>query len=340
MEIKPLISVLLPVYNCELYIKEAVDSILGQTYTNFELIIIDDCSTDATVSILKTYNDARINLIVKPQNSGYTNSLNYGISIAKGKYIARMDGDDISLPKRFEKQVFFLENNPDVVLCGTCYSVIGTDTFIMLPENNEEIKFTMLKYCPVGHPTVIMRKSTLEQLPFVYDISKEPAEDYDLWVRLINLGKLHNLQEILLMYRMHGNQVSVSRNSIQKSRANEAKLLAINYLDILILDSEKKSYLNIINCNESTKYIDILIFSDLKIKLIKANQNTFFNKIKFEIFLNDAEKKSIKKYFLRNNENNPIKFFRYLKLKSSMNEKLSLTYEIKLFIKSFVFFKK
>ena len=98
----PTITVLMPVYNCALYINEAMDSILSQTFDDFEFLIIDDASTDDTVSIIKSYNDPRIQLVEKPVNTGYTNSLNYGLSIANGKYIARMDGDDISLPERFQ----------------------------------------------------------------------------------------------------------------------------------------------------------------------------------------------------------------------------------------------
>lgn len=122
--VKPLISVLMPVYNCSKYIHSSTTSILNQTFSDIELIIIDDCSTDNTVDIIKTFNDKRIVLIVKQKNSGITNSLNYALDIAKGKYIARMDGDDISNIDRLEKQYEFMEGHPDVVLCGGGYEVI------------------------------------------------------------------------------------------------------------------------------------------------------------------------------------------------------------------------
>ena len=112
----PKITVLMPVYNCELYIQEAIESILHETYSDFEFLILDDASTDQTVSIIKKYKDACIQLIEKLLKAGYTNSLNYGLTIARGKYIARMDGDDISFPDRFVKQVTYLEANPGVVL--------------------------------------------------------------------------------------------------------------------------------------------------------------------------------------------------------------------------------
>ena len=123
----PKITVLLPVYNCELYVRTAIESILNQTFTDFEFLIIDDASTDKTLAVLKKIKDSRIQLIEKPVNSGYTNSLNYGLQMAKGKYIARMDGDDISHPERFAKQIVYLEAHPEVVVCGTTYKIVGND---------------------------------------------------------------------------------------------------------------------------------------------------------------------------------------------------------------------
>lgn len=157
----PTITVLMPVFNCELYIKDAVDSILNQTYNNFEFLIIDDASTDETVSIIKAYTDSRIKLIEKPINTGLTNSLNQGLKLAKGKYIARMDGDDISLPERFEKQITFLEKNPEVVLCGSWFNVIGSELVIKTPENYEDIKLALLKGNCIAHPSVMMRNKFL-----------------------------------------------------------------------------------------------------------------------------------------------------------------------------------
>jgi glycosyltransferase involved in cell wall biosynthesis len=146
----PKITVLIPVYNCELYIQEVLESILHQTYSDFEFLILDDASTDQTVSIIKKYKGARIQLIEKLLKAGYTNSLNYGLTIARGKYIARMDGDDISFPDRFVKQVTYLEANPGVVLCGTSYKIIGNGKQLSFPENHEAIKLALLRgelYC-------------------------------------------------------------------------------------------------------------------------------------------------------------------------------------------------
>lgn len=227
----PIVSVIMPVYNCEKYIQEAVESILNQTYTNFELLIIDDCSTDKTVSIINNFKDPRIKLNVKEKNTGYTNSLNYGLTIAIGKYIARMDGDDISLPERFEKQVSFLEENQDVVLCGTAYKIMHNKRYITFPEKHDLIKVRMLKGNQIAHPSVVIRASILKEHHLEYNPKMEPAEDYDLWTRMLCLGKFHNLQEPLLNYRIHEKQVSTQFKNIQLANDIDIKLFLWHQLD-------------------------------------------------------------------------------------------------------------
>jgi glycosyltransferase involved in cell wall biosynthesis len=209
----PEISVVLPVYNCDKFIFEAIQSVLNQSYTKYEVIIIDDCSTDKTVEIIKGFKDARIKLIVKEKNTGYTDSLNYAISIAKGKYIARMDGDDICLPCRFEKQIAFLESNKNVILCGSGIQIIGTDTILHHPSSHDEIKVKLCFGSSFYHPTVMGRKEFFIKNP--YNRNLEPAEDYDLWTRLAFQGELANLEEVLLVYRVHENQVSQVMNKYQ-----------------------------------------------------------------------------------------------------------------------------
>jgi glycosyltransferase involved in cell wall biosynthesis len=214
----PKVSVILPVYNCEQYIYETVLSVLKQTFTDFELLIVDDCSTDKSVSIIREFNDSRINLIIKQKNTGYTDSLNYAVSIAKGKYIARMDGDDICLPTRFEKQVAFLEKNTDVILCGTAIQFIGFYNGIkQYPLKHEDIKIKLCFVTPFCHPSVMGKKEVFLQFP--YDKNFEPAEDIHLWSRIVKMGKLENLDEILLNYRTHEMQVSVSKKEIQNQKA-------------------------------------------------------------------------------------------------------------------------
>ena len=336
----PKITVLMPVYNCELYIREAIDSILNQTLTDFEFLIIDDASTDKTVEVIKTYNEGRIKLVVKPSNTGYTNSLNYGLQVAKGEYIARMDGDDISFSERFAKQVAFLDANPDVVLCGSWFSIIDSGTVKKLPENNEAIKLALLRGNCIAHPSVMMRKQILNELSVVYDVSKEPAEDYDLWVRLLSLGKLHNLQEALLNYRMHSTQVSHKRAEEQKKRVIETKFELINLLGIVWDAGEHKVFEKIFKENTIINFSEIKIFKQMQRKLfLSNNSNCFFESNGFKQYLSELEYIVLKKCFYRQKRHSPLMYLEYLLAKCKWNVKLSTEQEIKLGIKSMLFWK-
>lgn len=235
MNKSPKISVILPVYNCELYIKETIDSVLNQTFSDFELLIIDDCSTDKTVSVIKECLDERICLIEKETNSGLINSLNFGVSIAKGEYIARMDGDDICLPERFAKQVAFLDKNPAIIMCGTAIKFIGSSSGnLFYPPTHEEVKICLFSFSPTfAHPTVMGKKIFFKNNN--YDIAYEHAEDYELWTRLVQEGETANLNEILLEYRVHPNQVSVTKKNIQDLNSYKSRL---KMLQSLKLDSK------------------------------------------------------------------------------------------------------
>ena len=208
---KPLVTVIMPVFNAAAYVGEAVKSILQQTFTNFEFLIIDDASIDDSVNIIRLFNDERIQLIQKPVNTGYTDSLNYGLSIAKGIYIARMDADDISYPDRFAQQVQYMQTHPETLVLGTAYKILGTETIITLPLTNDEAKVIAIMHVPVAHPTVMIRRKVLEEYGLRYNKKFEPAEDYDLWTRILEIGKIENLQLPLLYYRKHEAQQSTVR---------------------------------------------------------------------------------------------------------------------------------
>ncbi len=334
----PKISVLLPVYNSELYIKEAIDSILNQTFSDFEFIIIDDASTDKSVEIIQSYSDSRIQLIVKPQNLGYTNSLNYGLTIAKGDYIARMDSDDISLPFRFEKQVAFLEANLDVVACGTNYQILGTDYVVTKPELHEDIKIELLTESCIGHPTVMLRNETLQKNQISYQIKFEPAEDYALWVHMLNYGKLHNLQEVLFLYRNHEGQVSVTKKEIQRNSASLSRLSLVKKITSTISEEEEIIYKKLFSLVDKFTYNDLVLFSTLKHKLLLANQIQYFQKESFVAFLNEKEQQVYLQYFLGRKQYSPKLIFDYFKLKKHITLQLSYINFIKLVIKSFTYF--
>ena len=207
----PLISVAMPVYNGEKYLAEAIDSILAQTFTDFELIIIDDGSTDNSLSVLQAYQkrDSRIRLISR-ENRNLVATLNEIIDLARGKWVARMDQDDIALSHRFERQLQWIEKT-DADICGSWVKLFGATCKRILkhPVTDAAIKMEMLFSTPFAHPTVMIKRELIKQLR--YENAWEKCEDYDLWERAANAGlKMTNVPEVLLLYRQHGTQISTN----------------------------------------------------------------------------------------------------------------------------------
>lgn len=205
----PKVTVLMPVYNAEKHLNEAIDSILNQTFTDYEFLIINDGSTDNSKNIILSYQDPRIRLVENNLNIGLTKSLNKGIDLSTGTYIARMDCDDISLPDRLQKQVAYMDANPDIDICGTWFRYFGNtgERTVFLPENHEDIKCGLLFYTTMAHPSIIIRKKKLLENNLYYDPAYISAQDYELWVRSLKYLRYHNIGETLLLYRLHDKQV-------------------------------------------------------------------------------------------------------------------------------------
>ncbi len=213
----PLVTVLMPVYNAEKYLAEAIESILGQTFTDFEFLIINDGSTDDSSKIIETYTDSRIRYIENTTNLKLIATLNKGIGLAKGKYIARMDADDICYPQRLQKQVSFMEANTDVGVCGSWFESFGLNSSSesKYPVDDFDIRYTALYQCPFCHPTVILRTSVLIDNGLLYDAGYPHAEDYELWLRLSRVTRLANIPEFLLRYRKHDSNISKLESATQ-----------------------------------------------------------------------------------------------------------------------------
>jgi len=190
-------------YNAEEYINEAIDSILHQTFADFEFLIINDDSTDSTQKIISSYSDPRIRLIVNEKNIGMTLSFNKGLELAKGEYIARMDADDVSLPKRLEVQVRYMDQNPTISMCGTFARVFGDKNIIFKqPLSHEAIKSHLLYNSAFAHPSVVIRSKDFKKYNLSYDGFFQCAQDYDLWERAIWKVRMANIPRILLNYRI------------------------------------------------------------------------------------------------------------------------------------------
>jgi glycosyltransferase involved in cell wall biosynthesis len=182
----PRVSVVMAAYDAERFIAQAVESILQQTLRSWELIVVDDGSTDGTRAILAAYADPRVRVYSNESNLGQTASLNRGIGLARGEFIARMDADDVSEPERLERQVAFLDRNPDIALAGSQYTQIDelgrTVPGARLPLQDAELRWAMLFYCPFVHAAVMFRRSPVVETVGVYDEALSYSMDFDLWV--------------------------------------------------------------------------------------------------------------------------------------------------------------
>lgn len=208
------ISVIMPVYNGEKYLAEAIQSVLNQTCKDFEFIIIDDGSTDNTEKIINSFDDSRI-ILVKLKHEGIVNALNKGIEISTGEYIIRADADDISELNRFEKLVNYMDSNLEVGVCGSWASKIYEDgkeigEMVYPPQGNKQIKKYCLFHNPFIHPSVIFRKDEVTKVGSYRNFKHN--EDYELWTRVLRKKSGHNIPEFLLKYRIHSSQITKKNN--------------------------------------------------------------------------------------------------------------------------------
>lgn len=238
----PIVSVVMPVYNAENYIEDSIESILKQSFINFELIIINDGSTDHSEYYINRFKDKRIRYFKHPINRGLISSLNEGIQHANGEFIARLDADDIANADRLFRQVQFLLRNPDYAICASSYEVInekGKKKFQMnLPKTDREVK-TLLVFCNcICHSSVMLRKSDLYDQ--VYRQNYEFCEDYDLWSRLVTRNKVSILPDRLVKYRLHNSNISIKNRIVM--RGNVSKIYAY-FLDFYGLPYTREEFL-------------------------------------------------------------------------------------------------
>ena len=198
----PQVTILMPVYNTAPYLREAVNSVLAQTFTDYELIILDDYTPDESPTILDSYTDERIVRYRGPKNVGLANVLNVGMEMARGKYVARMDSDDISLPNRLQVQYDYLEHHPEFDLVSVAMQQFGADNKLMQYDNStEDIKFNALFFSPILHASSMWRRERFAALRF--EQAYVPAEDYRMWTKALVAGvTMRNIPQVLYMYRI------------------------------------------------------------------------------------------------------------------------------------------
>ncbi len=224
----------MPVRNGAAFLREAIESILLQTLDDFEFIVVDDGSTDETGSILAEYQrrDARIR-IQSDDPSGLGAALNAALQLARGEYVARMDADDISLPKRLALQVAFMDANRAVGVCGTWIKIFGTsrDRVISYPVDDSNIRSQLLFDCPIADPSVILRRQVFTNAGLLYEIN-HLAQDYEMWTRAKNYCRLANIPQVLLHYRLHSSQISSRHLDKQMEDSKRVRFTQLAMLNI------------------------------------------------------------------------------------------------------------
>ncbi len=238
----PAISVIMPTYNTEVsFLRTSVDSILSQTFRDFEFIIIDDGSTNGSDQYLKSIDDDRVKIIWNSENLGITKSLNIGLKVAKGKYVARMDADDVSLPTRFEKQFIFLEAHPNVIILGSYEEYFGDFSRIFGDDIKSQSLYRIrLLFGNPGpdHPTFMMRRETIARRHVTYDESLKYSQDYGLLVESSQYGEIAIIPEILVKKRAHSRRISIEHRATQKDCDKLIERRLLERLGLFVTDEE------------------------------------------------------------------------------------------------------
>ncbi|MCP5372505.1 MAG: glycosyltransferase [Hyphomicrobiales bacterium] len=210
----PRVTVLMAVYNGETFLRAAMDSILGQTFADFEFVIVEDGSTDSAPGILAAYDDPRIRVLPNGRNIGLTPSLNVGLAAARGEFVARMDADDICTPERLERQVAAMDADPDLALVGSSYRLIDDRGQVVRtkvkPLDDFQARWVAMFRTPVEHSSAMVRRGVLTAHGLRYDESFRSAQDYDFWLRILDHGRGRVLPDLLLDYRAHGANITAS----------------------------------------------------------------------------------------------------------------------------------
>lgn len=268
----PIISVIMSVYNEQKYIKEAIESILNQTISNIEIIVIDDCSSDSTVSIIQGIKDKRIRLYQNEENKGLTKNLNYALTLTNGKFIARMDGDDISEVDRFQKQLDFLNKNKDIMLISCQTATFGDQKLInKIDGNPESLRCRMLVRPTLAHPGFMFRAELFHVFGYQYDESFKQGQDYDFAARVSRRFKIGICPYVLLKYRAHTSQVSNKNQSSQFHNADRVRAKLLNELGITFTEKDWNYYHLIVTENKTDSVDDVNYVKDLIYKIIDAN---------------------------------------------------------------------
>jgi glycosyltransferase involved in cell wall biosynthesis len=237
----PTVSIVMSVYNGTPFLREAIESILSQTFSDFEFIIINDGSSDESETVIQSYQDARIRYVPQENNSGLAASLNHGLTLATGTYIARMDSDDICVATRLEEQVAFLNTHTDIGVIGTWAQTFGESSFVWKnPTAPQDIAARLLFSSCLLHPTVMLRAAVLIAANVRYDDTLRSAQDYALWVALLPHTKFANLPKVLLHYRLSPTAISATRRTEQLANTWRTQAALLSELNLPITEDSQR----------------------------------------------------------------------------------------------------
>lgn len=268
----PQVSVIMPVYNSQNYVGEAISSVLAQSFTDFEFLIIDDCSTDESTSVIKKFTDKRIRFYQNEKNQGYIKSLNFLLNECKGTFIIRHDNDDFSSKDRILNQVSFLEKNPDHLICGSNCRVFGRKNALsFLPQTDSECRVYMIFNSPFYHPSVCFRRKVFSEYNLFYNSDLMPAEDYDMWIHISQFGKMANLPSIEFNLRTHDSNTSSLNSQKQKNILLSLRDRYFSEILQLKIQENENNLLSSITYSSSFTNIEVNEIERLFIKIRTSN---------------------------------------------------------------------
>ena len=310
----PRVTVLMPTYNVATWVEEAIQSVLRQTYRDFELLVVDDGSTDDTLEHVRSIEDPRIRIAAFPDNVGLADNLNRGLDLIETELVARMDGDDIAEPDWLETGIKVLDSHLDIDICSFGFQFFGTKTsLVRFPEHHEDSKAQMLFGCTVIVP--VMRRSVFTDNNIRYRTDTFPAEDYSLWARAYRVAKVYNVQRTLFHYRTHATQISTARRQAQIKKSNEVRLQMLEWLSPNFTEEEKNYFLNVFVPCKIEQRQDITRLKQFSDLLVNHNTQGHYNTLtlrrKFKSHIAyGALSYAEEQYFAKGY--NPVRFFRLL----------------------------
>jgi len=307
----PVISVLMPAYNAAGSVAKTITSVLDQTFEDFEFIIVNDGSIDDTKNIIEGFEDDRIKLLNNSENMGIVSTLNKGLDYCRGKYICRIDADDICHKKRFIYQYNFMEKNPDCIVSGTHYKKIINNKVSRASSkhffsvNNEELRIRMLRNNPIGHSTVMFRKKLITNHGLKYDSKFQHCEDYALWFQAMKYGEIHIINRPLVYYRQHDDQISKKHSEIQCQNANKIRETLIRELVPELSAQELVTHFSLMTHFNSRVGISNEAIYEWVNKVCEINnKKKLYDKALFERFMKRCQKRFIKQTMV--SESDPV----------------------------------